>query len=97
MTPEEPTRPLNAYRGFAVRLPTGPPEHRPMQPTWVCANCSEAWPCEPARKQLLADGLSRTELGVTMYGYLEDFLIDQGNQMKGSFERFISWTREPGQ
>lgn len=96
VNPEEPTRPLATYRGFNMRFPTDPPEHLPLQPSWTCANCAEEWPCEAAKKKLLDESDSPTQLAMLMWRYLDDYLKDQGERMKGSFERFLSWTRMDG-
>jgi hypothetical protein len=86
-------RPLN-YRGVNMRLPTEPPEHRPLQPSWTCANCGEQWPCQPAKDRLIAESDSATQLAITMWRYLEDYLLDDVSRMKDSFERFLGWTRK---
>lgn len=90
---DPPRRPLDRYRGFVARIPGPVPEHLPVQPTWICGNCADPWPCETKRKELLAEDMTPTELGMLMYGYLEDFLLDHGEEMRGSFDRFIAWTR----
>lgn len=87
-------RPLDTFRGFVVRFPARPPEHLPMQPTWICANCAEEWPCGPAREQLRADTGGGTALATLMWNYLEDFARDAGEgPLSGAFLRFIAWTR----
>lgn len=89
---DPPRPPLDRYRGFAVRFPVQVPEHRPMQPSWICASCAEPWPCKPARTQLLAETASRTELAITMWAYLDDYVRDHARAVEDAFSRFLGWT-----
>lgn len=93
---DPPRRPLDRYRGFVARIPGPAPEHLPVQPSWICAHDGDPWPCERARKQLLAETASPTELAITMWAYLDDYVADHAKAVEGAFVRFLGWTRPEG-
>lgn len=67
--------------------------HQPERPSWDCLACGQAWPCDPAREELV------TALGpvpLAMYAWLTleqaagDLPTTPGAEL---FERFLKRTR----
>lgn len=69
------------------------PEHVPDQPSWNCRVDGLPWPCEQARKEMLATH-SETELAIHLWTMFEDAVQDlAGMGVKETIERFITWPR----
>jgi hypothetical protein len=71
--------------------------HFPVRPSWRCAACSEPWPCEPKRRELLAEyDQARAALGIAMAGWFSDALVDLHHEPSGQvYLRFLGWVRRP--
>jgi hypothetical protein len=66
--------------------------HQPVRPGWSCGRCSEPWPCDQARQDLVMDlGWKRVPiyLAVMMEHAAGDLNDARPNQL---WERFIEWT-----
>lgn len=88
---DSPLRDLDTYR---TRLIVDELAHTPKRPDWYCAACLEEWPCDPAREELAERTGGGTTLAIAAWGYLEDWVRDQGpGPFSDAFERFILWTR----
>ena len=67
-------------------------DHSPERPSWDCRLCGKAWPCDPAREDLVA-ALDRVGLAVYMWLNLEDAVMEVPRMPPSElFERFIAWT-----
>ncbi|MER7168221.1 hypothetical protein ABT336_19400, partial [Micromonospora sp. NPDC000207] len=92
-------RMLRAPRAVPDPSPNYP--HRPMRPLWRCSACRQDWPCEPARRGLLAaygtdhDGLLRHLVTMKVEaGFALDRLASPPT--RAALERrFVSWARRP--
>lgn len=68
-------------------------EHSPDRPSWDCGACGKAWPCDPAREELVATH-GRTERVILLWSYLEDALTELPPMPSREFmDRFLSWAR----
>lgn len=68
-------------------------EHTPDRPSWDCGACGKAWPCDPAREELVATH-SRTARLVLLWSYLEDAVAELPATSPGeTFDRFLTWAR----
>jgi hypothetical protein len=75
----------------------GNTEHFHTRPRWTCSVCAQAWPCDSAKVNLLAEyrafpSLLKVYLSAQMYDALED-LTAEGGTPPNLYERFLSWTR----
>ena len=74
--------------------PVMEPEHSAERPSWDCKVCGQAWPCAPAREELVAEYGRGTSLAMLGWGYLEEAVADLPEGPPGElFDRFISWTK----
>ncbi|MFC8616608.1 hypothetical protein ACFT9M_09355 [Micromonospora purpureochromogenes] len=83
----------------ARRLTSGPGDHLPLRPLWLCRACGQPWPCGRAKLALLADyDGSRVSLFLYLAGLLHD-AIDDLHKLNPSttgssadmFDRFLGW------
>ena len=67
-------------------------DHTPDRPSWDCRSCGKAWPCDPAREDLVAE-MDRVGLAIYMWMNLEDAVMEVPRMPTSElFERFIAWT-----
>jgi hypothetical protein len=80
----------------ARRLVGVPGWHEALRPAWDCNRCGLPYPCEVARRQLLArHGLS-VALGELAWQMLEQAVRDRPDlPLAELFDRFVSWTLPP--
>ena len=69
--------------------------HIPLQPTWNCCGCGERWPCESARRRLLAAYADapvslRVVMGLRLVDAAENLHDVSGEAL---YERFVGWAR----
>ena len=65
--------------------------HVPERPSWKCQHCRAAWPCQPARDDIIAttDRVSRM---IYLSLHLADAIVDQpGADPAGLFDRVVGW------
>lgn len=68
-------------------------EHTPDRPSWDCGACGKAWPCDPAREELVTTH-GRTERLILLWFYFEDALTElPATPMREAVDRFITWAR----
>ncbi|MEV0900321.1 hypothetical protein [Actinoplanes sp. NPDC049802] len=80
-------REIPAMTGIADRV-----EHSPARPSWDCASCGRAWPCDPAREQLAREH-GRLDLAMIMWDHLEEAARDMPQAPASElFDRFLRWT-----
>ncbi|SBV27879.1 hypothetical protein GA0070620_3410 [Micromonospora krabiensis] len=80
----------------------GPVPHTAQRPIWLCRECQEPWPCEPARLELQMQFRNgKASLAAYMAGYLTDAIGDMikllpdpnpAPDSQALFDRFIAWT-----
>ena len=59
---------------------------------WDCLSCGKAWPCDPAREELLATH-DAVQLRIAMWDALEEAVhILPPTPATELFERFLYWT-----
>lgn len=67
-------------------------EHIAARPSWDCRVCGDPWPCEPARKELVASH-TRTELAVQMWVYFDAAAREMPQALAvDMLHRFLDWT-----
>lgn len=68
-------------------------QHQPERPSWDCDTCGKAWPCDPARERLVAEGTG-PGLAMVMWDRLEAAVTELPSMPAAEFfDRFIAWTR----
>ena len=69
--------------------------HRPQRPTWLCTGCGQAWPCRPARQELLREHAdARVSLALDLARDFGDAVGDlPGQPMPELYLRFLGWVR----
>jgi hypothetical protein len=74
---------------------TGP--HTPTRPQWGCAGCAQEWPCESARRRLLATFQGApVSLSLLLAARLAAAAEDLRQEPAGLLHRrFVGWVREP--
>lgn len=71
-------------------------QHQPVRPSWRCAWCAEAWPCQSRRFEMMNefDG-SRLLLALYMARYFGEALDDHPNVSATElYARFLGWCRD---
>jgi hypothetical protein len=69
--------------------------HQPLIPTWSCSSCGQAYPCRPAREDLLLDlGWIRVAIysAVLMEHAAKDVRPLNPREL---WQRFLEWTEPP--
>lgn len=67
--------------------------HVPDRPSWQCRQCGAAWPCEPAKDDIVAT-TDRTCRMIYLGLHLADAIVDQpGADPAAVFDRFVGWAR----
>ncbi len=70
-------------------------EHIAARPSWDCLSCGKAWPCDPAREDLVTQ-LDPVQLAIYLWINLEEAAGDLPDMpVAEAFARFIAWTRSP--
>ena len=69
--------------------------HQATRPSWVCEECACAWPCDGAKRQLVAQ-FAGTLASLTIY--LAERLVDACSELTDIppgqlYGRFIGWSR----
>ena len=68
--------------------------HTAQRPSWDCEACGRAWPCAPARAELVTQYGPGTALAMLGWGFLEEAVRDlPSGPPRELFDRFIGWTR----
>jgi hypothetical protein len=67
--------------------------HVPVRPTWTCAGCSSAWPCDTRRAELLAE-YDRAPVSLSLF--LAACLVDAARDLPYAsagdlYGRFVGW------
>ncbi|RSM37013.1 hypothetical protein DMB66_59765 [Actinoplanes sp. ATCC 53533] len=69
--------------------------HQVRFPTWLCSYDGQAWPCEPARSDLLLD-LGWIKVAIYCAVLMERATKDLSSSTpKELWQRFIEWTEPP--
>jgi hypothetical protein len=70
--------------------------HAPIRPSWRCALCSDPWPCDSAKQQLITEFPgARAALGMLMASYFFDAVQDLPRWAEtGVYQRFLGWLRQ---
>lgn len=69
--------------------------HQMLIPTWLCSCCGLAWPCQPAREDLLLD-LGWMRVAIYCAVLMERAAMDVVTiSPRGLWERFLEWTEPP--
>ena len=76
-------------------------EHLPARPSWQCRACGHPWPCERAKKALLAEYQDRpVELSLyqsaCLHAAIDDLralTVAKADGCADVFDRFLGWTR----
>ncbi|WP_428962850.1 hypothetical protein [Micromonospora fluostatini] len=88
---------LRTRQPIADPPPTYP--HRPMRPLWRCSACRLPWPCEPARRGLLAaypgrrDALLRHLVSLKVEAQTTLTRLGSPPTPAQLDERFVAWAR----
>ncbi|MGW2625928.1 hypothetical protein ACWEOS_29155 [Micromonospora taraxaci] len=91
---EEPARPAQTQRPDS-----GPREHTPLRPIWLCRACGQPWPCGRAKLALVAEYHgNQVSLFLYLAGLLHD-AIDDLHKLNPTttgcasdmFDRFLGW------
>nr|WP_240940792.1 flavin reductase [Planosporangium flavigriseum] len=71
--------------------------HIPIRPAWICAGCSQEWPCHTRRAQFLAEFERATvSLGLLMGSHLVQASQDLPAARAGElYVRFLGWIGRP--
>jgi hypothetical protein len=65
--------------------------HVPVRPSWRCHNCEAAWPCQPAKDDIMATS-DRTSRMIYLSLHLADAIVDQpGADPDAIFKRLVGW------
>ena len=83
------------HRRYARQRVAEPPGHTFLRPAWLCRDCGEPWPCDPAQERLLED-YRGDRTGLLLYlGSCWEWAESDGVAYftADTYGRFISWAR----
>ena len=65
--------------------------HVPARPSWKCHSCATAWPCQPAKDDIMATS-DRTSRMIYLSLHMADAIVDQpGADLDAIFKRLVGW------